>query len=260
MEANPLARIKTVIVDDEILGRERIRAFLKKDSQVDIVGECANGREAVAVVRNKAPDLLFLDIQMPEMDGFGVLKSLVAEPMPVVIFVTAYDQYALRAFEVHALGYLLKPFDADRFRKTLEHAKEQIAHRRGSSLNQGILDLLKEMKKPKPADRLVVKRAGRISFLKISEIDWIEAEGNYVKLHSGKESFLVRETLNQMEERLDSENFLRIHRSTIVNINCVKELRSWFHGDYQVVLHDKTELLLSRKYRERLRDFIGKSI
>jgi two-component system, LytTR family, response regulator len=260
MEVSELSRIKAVIVDDEVLGRERIRGFLKRDSEVEIVGECANGREAVATVREKHPDLLFLDVQMPEMDGFGVLQSIATVQMPFVIFVTAYDQYALRAFEVHALGYLLKPFDIDRFRKTLEHAKLQIAQRRGSSLNQGILNLLEELKKPKHLERLVIKSGGRISFVKASEIDWIEAEGNYVRLHSGKESYLLRETLSQMEERLDSQHFVRIHRSTIVNLNSVKELRSYFHGEYQVLLHDRTELLLSRKYREKLRDCMGKAL
>jgi len=260
METSESSRIKAVIVDDEVLGRERIRAFLKKDSEVEIVGECINGREAVTTVREKHPDLLFLDVQMPEMDGFGVLQSLATDRMPFVIFVTAYDQYALRAFEFHALGYLLKPFDADRFRKTLEHAKLQIAQRRDSSLNQGIQSLLDELKKPKRFERLVIKSGGRVSFLKTSELDWIEAEGNYVRLHSGKESYLLRETLNQMEERLDSEQFVRIHRSTIVNLNSVKELRADFHGEYQVLLHDRTELLLSRKYRERLRDYIGRML
>jgi two-component system LytT family response regulator len=260
METRELSRIRAVIVDDEILGRERIREFLRRDSEVEIVGECANGREAVTTVQEKHPDLLFLDVQMPEMDGFGVLQSVPAARMPFVIFVTAYDQYALRAFEVHALGYLLKPFDIDRFRKTVEHAKQQIAQRRGSSLNQGILNLLEEMKKPKRLERLVIKSGGRVSFLKTSEIDWIEAEGNYVRLHSGKESYLLRETLNQMEEQLDPEHFARIHRSTIVNLNSVKELRSYFHGEYQVLLHDKTELLLSRKYREKLRDTMGRMI
>jgi two-component system, LytTR family, response regulator len=255
MEASESSRIRAVIVDDEVLGRERIRAFLKKDSEVEIVGECVNGREAVTTVREKHPDLLFLDVQMPEMDGFGVLQSLATDRIPFVIFVTAYDQYALRAFEFHALGYLLKPFDADRFRKTLEHAKLQIAQRRDSSLNQGIQSLLDELKKPKR-----FKSGGRVSFLKTSELDWIEAEGNYVRLHSGKESYLLRETLNQMEERLDSEQFVRIHRSTIVNLNSVKELRADFHGEYQVLLHDRTELLLSRKYRERLRDYIGRML
>jgi len=253
--------IKALIVDDEMLARRRIREILKKHADIHLVGECANGREAVDAIQVHAPHLLFLDVQMPEMDGFAVLEALPPERMPTVVFVTAFDQYALRAFEVYALDYILKPFDADRFNRTLLHAKSQIRQARGSVLNQGLLELLKELKekpKGKAAERLVVKTAGRVSFLKTGEIDWIESEGNYVRLHVGKETHLLRETLNQMEERLDSDQFLRIHRSTIVNLDRIKELQSWFHGEYRVLLQDGTQLLLSRKYREKLRDLLGK--
>jgi two-component system LytT family response regulator len=263
MELTGGSRIKVLIVDDEILGRNRIREILSKDPDIDLVGECSNGQEAVKAVLEHSPDLLFLDVQMPEMDGFGVLEALPSERIPLVVFVTAYDQYALRAFEVYAVDYILKPFDKERFRRTLKHAKSQILRQRGSVLNQSLLDLLEELKgrpKSKHPDRLVIKTGGRVSFLKTSEIDWIEAEGNYVRLHVGKDTHLLRDTLNQMEERLDPDRFLRIHRSTIVSLDRIKELQPWFHGEYQVLLHDGTQLLLSRKYRENLRDFLGKMV
>jgi two-component system, LytTR family, response regulator len=261
MEVAESSLIKALIVDDEVLARNRIRDILRKDPEIQLVGECASGREATNAILEHAPHLLFLDIQMPEMDGFAVLKSLPPERLPTVIFVTAFDQYALRAFEVYALDYILKPFDAERFNRTLQHAKSQVRQARGSVLNQGLLDLLNELKekpKAKLPDRLVIKTGGRVSFLKTIEIDWIESEGNYVRLHTGKETHLLRETLSQMEERLDSNQFLRIHRSTIVNLDRIKELQPWFHGEYRVLMQDGRQLLLSRKYREKLRDLLGK--
>jgi two-component system, LytTR family, response regulator len=261
MEVTDSSLIKVLIVDDEALARNRISEILRKDSEIQLVGECANGLEALEAIREHAPHLLFLDVQMPEMDGFTLLEALPRERIPTVVFVTAFDQYALRAFEVYALDYILKPFDAERFNRTLHHAKAQIRQVRGSALNQGLLDLLADLKekpKTKIPERLVIKTAGRVSFLKTAEIDWIESEGNYVRLHVGKETHLLRETLNQMEDRLDSNQFLRIHRSTIVNLDRVKELQPWFHGEYRVLLQDGTQVLLSRKYREKLRDLLGK--
>lgn len=261
MEVTESSLIRALIVDDEVLARSRIREILKKDSEIQLVGECSNGREALDAILEHAPHLVFLDVQMPEMDGFAVLGALPPERLPTVVFVTAFDQYALRAFEVHALDYILKPFDTERFNRTLRHAKAQIRQVRGSVLNQGLLDLLTELKekpKTKLLERLVIKTGGRVSFLKTAEIDWIESEGNYVRLHVGKETHLLRETLNQMEDRLDSDQFLRIHRSTMVNLDRVKELQPWFHGEYRVLLQDGTQLLLSRKYREKLRDLMGK--
>jgi two-component system, LytTR family, response regulator len=236
MEVKGDSPIRALIVDDEVLARDRIKEILRKDPEFEVVGECCNGREAVRAVLEHAPDLLFLDVQMPEMDGFSVLEAIPQERIPMVVFVTAYDQYALRAFEVYALDYILKPFDSERFRRTLDHAKSQIRKLRGSMLNQGLLQLLAELKekpKTKHPDRLVIRTGGRVSFLKTSEIDWVESEGNYVRLHVGKETHLLRETLNQMEERLDPDQFFRIHRSTIVNLDRIKELQPWFHGDYR---------------------------
>lgn len=261
MEVAESSLIKALIVDDEVLARSRIREILKKDPEIQLVGECANGQEALDAILEQSPHLLFLDVQMPQMDGFALLEALPPELLPTVIFVTAFDQYALRAVEVYALDYLLKPVDAERFDRSLQHAKTHIGQVRGSILNQGLLALLTELKerpKAKLPDRLVIKASGRVSFLKTAEIDWIESEGNYVRLHVGKETHLLRETLNQMEERLDSDQFLRIHRSTIVNFDRIKELQPWFHGEYRVLLQDSTQLLLSRKYREKLRDLLGK--
>lgn len=253
------AKIRCLIVDDEPLGREKLRGMLKKHSEIEIMAECANGREAIAAIQKEKPDLLFLDIQMPEVDGFGVLKAIPSEKIPLVIFVTAYDKYALRAFEVFALDYLLKPFDRERFEKALQRARSEIQRERGSDTNQRIIALLEEMKhKPKHLDRIVIKSNGRIFFLKAEESDWIEAEGNYVRIHAGKETHLIRETITSLENQLNPKKFLRIHRSTIVNIDRIKELQPWFHGDYRILLKDGTQLTMSRSYREKLHELLGK--
>ncbi len=252
-------KIRCLVVDDEPLAREKLRGMLKKHAEIEVIAECTNGREAVAAIEKEKPDLLFLDIQMPEMDGFGVLKSIPADNIPKVIFVTAYDKYALRAFEVFALDYLLKPFDRDRFEKALQRARTEIDRERGSDTNQRIIALLEEIKqKPKHLERIVIKANGRIFFLKAEESDWVEAEGNYVRIHSGKEAYLIRETISSLESQLNPKKFLRIHRSTIVNIDRIKELQPWFHGDYRILLKDGTQLTMSRSYREKLHELLGK--
>jgi two-component system, LytTR family, response regulator len=250
-------RIRTLIVDDEPLGRERVRSLLQDDSAIEIVGECANGKEALASIKKLQPHLLFLDVQMPEMDGFAVLESIPAELLPAVIFVTAYDKYAVRAFQVHALDYLLKSFDRERFHAALARAKKDIEQGSQGTLQDhlagrlaGLLEDLQARKRY--LTRLVIRSAGRIQFLRVEEIGWIEAADNYVRVHAGKESHLLRETLQSLEARLDPQTFLRIHRSTIVNLDAIKELQPLFHGDYQVRLRDATELTLSRSYREKL--------
>src|SRR5262245_20823637 len=251
-------KIRTLIVDDEPLARERIVDMLAGDAEVDIIGECGDGLAAVAAIESHRPDLIFLDVQMPELDGFGVLE--VIEATPVIIFVTAYDQYALRAFEVHALDYLLKPFERERFDKALQRAKHQIERERAGAVNRELAELLADLKsRPKPIERLVIKAGGRVFFLRVDEIDWIEAAANYVKLHAGKEAHLLRETINGLAAKLDPDKFLRIHRSIIVNLDRVKELQPWFHGDYVVVLQDGTQLTSSRNFREQLRKLLGKS-
>jgi two-component system LytT family response regulator len=250
--------IRALIVDDEPLGRQRIRSLLKEEADLEIVGECANGREAVAAIRDQQPDLVFLDVQMPGVDGFGVLEA-VGEQMPAIVFVTAHDSYALRAFEVHALDYLLKPFDRQRLRQALQRARQQITQR-DKAVGQYNALLEDVQSNRKILDRLVIKSSGRVFFLKTEEIDWIEAAGNYLRLHVGGEVHLLRETMTNLESRLNSGQFIRIHRSTMVNIERIKELRPLFHGDYMVLLHDKTELTLSRSYRPKLQEILGESI
>lgn len=235
--------------------------MLARDPEIEITGDSANGRDAIAAIKNQNPDLVFLDVQMPEVDGFEVLASAQAADMPLVIFVTAYDQYALRAFEVAAVDYLVKPFDRRRFEKALARAKARLANGRGSEWNQQTLALLAELKaKSSHIERLVIKAGGRAFFLKTDEIDWIEAEGKYVRLHVGKESYLLREAIGSMESQLDPKKFPRIHRSTIVNIERVKELQPWFHNEYRVILKDGTELMLSRSCRKRLGELLGSAL
>jgi two-component system LytT family response regulator len=253
------AIIRVLIVDDEPLARGVLREMLQSDPDVAIVGECANGKEAVQSIQELAPELVFLDIQMPEMGGFEVLDALDEGQAPHLVFVTAYDQYAVRAFEVHALDYILKPFDRERFQVSWQRAKAQVLRERTVGMEQKILSLLEDLKAGnKYLERLVIKSSGRIYFLETNEIDWIQAEGNYVSVHTGKKSHLLRETISSLENQLDPKKFLRIHRSAIVRIDRIKELQPWFHGEYHIVLHDGTQLTLSRNYRDRLQEALGK--
>jgi two-component system LytT family response regulator len=253
--------IRTLIVDDEPLARQRLRKLLEAESDVEVIAECEDGESAIAAVAEHHPDLLFLDVQMPILDGFGVLEAVSTDQMPVVIFVTAYDHYALRAFEVHALDYLLKPFDRERFDKALRRARSYLGRENSEEVSLQLRALLEDVRpERKYLERLVIKSASRVFFLRVEEIDWIEAAGNYLKLHVGDETHLLRETMNSLEARLDPERFLRIHRSTIVNIERVQELQPWFHGDYLVILRDATQLTLSRSYRQKLQDFFGNAL
>jgi two-component system LytT family response regulator len=249
-------KIRTLIVDDEPLARRNLRLLLERDRQIEILDECRNGREAVEAIETHAPDLIFLDIQMPEMDGFDVLGCVGTEHIQAVIFVTAFDQYALKAFEVHALDYLLKPFDDERFTHALQRAKAQIEAREINQLSKKLLALLEERKGAPPSEdyltRLMIKVSGRVVLLKVDEIDFIEADGNYAKLHVGSKAHLLREKMNDLEERLDPAKFVRIHRSIIVNLDRIKELHPHFNGDYIVVLEDGRQLRLSRTRREHL--------
>ena len=251
-------KIRALIVDDEPLGRERIRTLLREDAEVEIVGEIADGRAAIAAVERLKPDLLFLDVQMPKMDGFEVLDAIAEKHLPAIIFVTAYDRYAVQAFKVHALDYLLKSYDRERFESALERAKAEISRSHHGAVNERMVGLLEGLESRKQrASRLVIKAAGRIIFLRVEEIDWVEAADNYVRIHAGREGHLVRETLQSLEGRLDPAQFLRIHRSTIVNLDRIRELKPTFHGDYAVFLRDGTELTLSRNYREKLGQPLG---
>jgi len=250
-------RIRALVVDDEPLARQRIRRLLERDPEVETVGDCGDGSAAVAAIAEHAPDLVFLDVQMPGLDGFAVLERLPAGRTPLVVFVTAYDQYALRAFEVSAVDYLLKPFDRRRFAKALQRAKARLAAEADNGLGQRTLALLEELRaRSSHLDRLVVKAGGRAFFLKTEEIDWIEAEGKYVRLHVGRESHLLREPISTLEAQLDPRRFLRIHRSTIVNIDRIRELQPWFHNEVRVILRDGTELMLSRGCRKKLAEVL----
>lgn len=257
MTDSPLIRV--LLVDDEPLAREMLREMLQGDPEVQIVGESCNGREALEAIRTQSPDLIFLDVQMPEVGGFEVLAALGKETIPYVIFVTAYDQYAVRAFEVQALDYLLKPFDQERFDVSWQRAKAQLLRDRNGGVDQRILALLEELRAGRSyLERLVIKAAGRIYFLETNEIDWIEAEGNYVSVHSAKKTHLMRETISSLEAQLDPKKFVRIHRSSIVRLDFIQELQPWFHGEYRVILKDGTQLTLSRNHRDKLQEALGK--
>ncbi|MGH7494536.1 MAG: LytR/AlgR family response regulator transcription factor [bacterium] len=267
-----MKKIRTIIIDDEPLGREGMRVLLERDAEIEIVGECANGYEAIDAITTIAPDLVFLDVQMPEMDGFEVLAQIAPEHLPVVVFVTAFDEYALRAFEVHALDYLLKSYSDDRFEAALRRAKEQIRQKKIGEVSQRLMamlnhphgldasaEALKELREGY-LQRLVIKAGGRVYFLKAHEIDWIEAADYYVTLHAGGKSHLLRESLHSLERRLDPARFQRIHRSTIVNLDRVQELQSIAYGDYLVILRDGTQLKMSRAHRQRLEAILGRSL
>ncbi|HJZ69824.1 MAG TPA: LytTR family DNA-binding domain-containing protein [Blastocatellia bacterium] len=253
--------IRTVIADDEFLARERIRDMLAADPTIEIVAECANGEEAIDSIRRYAPDLVFLDVEMPGTDGFAVLEALPTEILPTIIFITAYDQYAVRAFEVYALDYLLKPFDRERFDKAVSRAKDQIARERSDALGERILRAIEDIKaRPVHLERLVIKLSGHVFFMKTEEIDWLEAEGNYVRLHSGKDSYLLRDTIGALESKLDPKRFIRVHRSAIVNVDRISELQPWFHGEYRIVLREGVQLTLSRSYRDKLHALLGRPL
>lgn len=267
------APLRILIVDDEPSAREVLREMLEDEVQartVEIIGECADGRAAFQAIQTMKPDIVFLDVQMPEMDGFGLLFALPAEQLPAIIFVTAYDQYALRAFEVHALDYLLKPFDHERFNQSFSRVKALLSRERAADLNDRIIALLAERNAPAVAqsdssqpqflERLVIKAEGRVFFLRAEEIEWIEAEGNYVALHVGAKTYLFREAISQLEMQLNPRVFQRIHRSTIVNIDRINELQPMFRGEYTVVMRDGKELKLSRSYHDKLQKHLGGSL
>jgi two-component system LytT family response regulator len=254
-----VSKIRTLVVDDEPMARERIRSLLSQESDVEVVGECSDGVQAVSAIQQLSPELVFLDVQMPAVDGFGVIQQVGPDRMPMVVFVTAYDEYALQAFEVHALDYLLKPFGRDRLQQCLDHARHQRDRRHAGELGKSLLALVQDFKpEQKKQERLVIKSGGRVFFVRTEDIEWIEAAGNYVRLHLKDQSHLFRETMNQMEARLDPERFFRIHRSRIVNTERIKELQPWFNGEHVVVLRNGTRLQLSRGYRDKLQEQLGK--
>lgn len=250
-------KIRTLIVDDEPLGRTLVRRLLARESDFEIIGECAHGAEALEVIQRDSPRLVFLDVQMPELSGFDVLASLDPDRMPVIIFVTAYDQFALKAFEAHALDYLLKPLDEDRFVQALCRAKTYLTGRQSYELQERLLGLVGDLPmRSKFLSRLAVRAGGRMIFLKAEEIDWIEAAGNYLSVHVGKEEHLLRGRVSEIEKRLNPEQFFRIHRSTIVNLDRVKEFQALFKGEGVVVLKDGSRLSASRGCSQRLQEFL----
>jgi two-component system LytT family response regulator len=257
--------LRVVIADDEPLARQRIRRLLRRETDVQVVGECADGAETVATVLRESPDLLFLDVQMPELDGFAVLRALPEDQVPVTVFVTAFDQYALRAFEARALDYLLKPFTETRFRTAFERARGLIG-RPDASERAALLSLLEQVRGElrgrirrtmTPADRLLVKAEGRVLVVPLAQVDYLEAARNHVRVHAGRSVHLLRETLGALEARLDPARFARIHRSTLVNLDRVAEIQPWFSGDAMVLLQGGAKLRLSRSYRQALEERLG---
>ena len=249
-----MPKLRALIVDDEAPARLRIRELLSRSASVALAGECASGAEAVAAIRDLQPDLLFLDVQMPAMDGFRVLREIGGDRLPLTIFVTAYDRYALAAFEAHALDYLLKPFSDERFGQALDRAIAHLEMRQSGDIASRMLAMLRE------EDRLAVRVNGRVVILKAREIDWVEAAGVYVELHAGKKAYLHRASITELESRLSAARFVRIHRSTLVNLDRVRELTPRTHGEFIVMLTDGTALKLSRGYRHRLEELLGQSL
>jgi len=255
-------KIRTLVADDEPIARARVVSLLRAETDIELVRECATGAEARAAIEQGDLDLLFLDIQMPEVTGIDLARTIQTHGEPAVVFVTAYDQYALRAFEVHALDYLLKPFSSDRFRAALGHAREHLAKRRANTdaLPAGVGEQPRDAHANGRRNRLMVKSAGRIHFVRTSDIDWCEAAGNYVRMHVGHQEHLVRDTMGHLESQLDGQQFMRIHRSTIVNVDRIQEMQSSFNGEYVVLLRNGTRLTLSRGYRDAIHARLGKPL
>ena len=268
--------VRTLIVDDELHAREGIRIRLREFSEIEVVGECSSGLEAVSAIAELRPDLMFLDIQMPEMNGFEVLRSIKGEPVPIVVFVTAYDKYAVKAFEFHALDYLLKPISEERFRDTLKIALSQLSRRNIETYAINLRKVVDEYLNPIVGadrqaeevraresdylDRLAVKTHDYISMLPVSDIDWIESAGDYVYAHSDSHKYIIRQTLSSLENKVDPRKFVRIHRTTIVNVEKIKALRPNEHGDFEVFLKTGERLKLSRSFRSNFQKVIGNSI
>jgi len=257
-----LRMLRVIVADDERLARQKMRTLLESEPNITLVAECQDGRQTVSAINCFHPDLLLIDIQMPDLDGFQVLSEIAPREMPAVIFTSAYDQYAIRAFEAHALDYLLKPFDQERLHAAIQRARVELSKSENRDMTHKLLELLSHIKSGTPTattdsqDRLVIKAKGRVIFLDLEEIDWVEAAANYVRLNVGKESYLLRETISRTSERLDPNQFIRIHRSTIVNVRKIKELIPVNSGEYIVVLRNGKELSCSRGYRALLQKVI----
>lgn len=254
-----MTTLRVFVVDDEAPARRKILRFLSRDPEVTLVGEAATGAEAVQRIQQTRPDLIFLDVQMPGMDGFEVIRALEPGPMPSIVFVTAHDQYAIQAFDVHAFGYLLKPFDETRFAKVLSDAKKHLSLEDKSELAAGLKRLLEEVQRAqqRPA-RLLIQQDGRAFFLAAEKIDWAEADRNYLKLYSSAQTYSLRGTMESLEEKLDPAHFLRLNRSCLVRIDFIRELQPWFHGEYKVILQSGITLTWTRRYLDRHPELLQK--
>ena len=250
-------KTRVLIVDDEPIARRGIRRYLAKHNDIEVVGEAANGIRAVEQINELHPDIVFLDVQMPDLDGFGVIENVEpsASPAPVYVFVTAHDAHAIRAFEVHAVDYLLKPYDKERFARALAHAR-QVLEQRGNA-NRGLEPLLQSLRSLRPLERFVVKDKKRIFFVPIPNVLWIEAAGNYACIHTAEDSHLLRETLARLEQKLAPHHFIRVRKSAIVNGACIREIRPMFDGVYDIVLAEGTVVTSSRRYAHELRTLLG---
>jgi two-component system LytT family response regulator len=269
--------LRVLVVDDEPIARRRVLRLLRLEDDIEVIADVGSGREAIEVIHRERPDLVLLDVQMPDVDGFGVVEALGIDQMPPTIFVTAFNEYAVRAFDVHAIDYLLKPFDTERFRSAFTRARSHLEQLSSAEQGRKIRALLEQVlgeggvpaingERPATAatgnghapprhrfvDRLMVKHDGRVFFVKVTDVDWFEASGNYVRIHVGKASHLIRDTMQRVEGQLDPSMFVRIHRAVIVNLDRIRELQPWFAGDYVVILRDGRQLKLSRTYREQL--------
>jgi two-component system LytT family response regulator len=242
-----LRSLRALVIDDEPPARKKLTRLLGEEPDFEIVGEASNGLEAIEAIEGSKPDVIFLDIQMPGLNGFEVLDALSMERLPLVVFVTAFNEHAIKAFEVHALDYLLKPFDRQRLQRCLARVRQQ---RRSD--DAGLNQLLEEFRPKEFLSRVVVKTRDRVLLLKIDDVDWVETAGNYVEVHAGKHAYLLRQTLDALHEKLDPQRFARVHRKTIVNIDRIQELQAWSHGDFNIILKDGTKLRMSRRYRQNV--------
>lgn len=256
-----MTRIRTLIVDDEGPARRKIRRLLETDPEIEVVGEAATGPEALAYIRSLRPGLVFLDIQMPGMNGLELAKAIAGEPNPVVVFITAFDQHALQAFEVQAVDYLLKPFDPDRFRQALARAKEQVKLRTNRDLSHNLQSLLAQLQPAPPAfpDRILIELDERAFFLVVEKIHWVEAAKNYVNLHTQTETHTLRSTLESFAIKLNPQKFVQVNRSSIVNLDRIRELQPWFHGEYRIILTNGTELMWTRRYIGRAAELLNRN-
>jgi two-component system LytT family response regulator len=248
--------IRALIVDDEPLAREWVRSAVAEDPELEVMGECGDGFEAAEAIRRLKPDLVFLDVQMPGLDGFGVLEALSPEEIPAVVFVTAFDQYAVRAFEAQAVDYLMKPFSKERVEEAVRRVRELVKGKSLEDFRESISKIVEKIRRDRSfPEWVLLKSDGKNVFVKVKDIDWIESSRNNVRIHVGTTLYLLHETTSAIASRLDPKKFLRIHRSAIVNIERIKELHPWFNGDYAVILRDGTQLTLSSSYRDRLKEF-----